>query len=199
MRRLLFLSLAVAFVSTATALTDDQLFSGLDLSRPGLQAVAAAAAQHDLAAAKHALAEYYRRRETPRYYIAPGEKANPKPRRPDISVGERALRHEVVSIGYPHTFGPVIDWHFDKTAEPGSQHAPNNEWTWQLNRHNEWTGLSRAYRDTGDEKYAREFVAEMTAWAAACPMPSDAANGARSAWRTIETGIRAADIWPELW
>ena len=191
--------MAVASAATAAALTDDQLFSGLDLARPGLQKVAAAAALHDLAAEKHALAEYYRRRETPRYYIAPGEQANPKPKRPDISVGERALRHEVVSIGYPHTFGPVIDWHFDKTAEPGSQYAPNNEWTWQLNRHNEWTGLSRAYRDTGDEKYAREFVAEMTAWAAACPMPSDAANGARSAWRTIETGIRAGQIWPELW
>jgi hypothetical protein len=203
LRRLLFLSLAVASAAAAAALTDGQLFSSLDLSRPGLQNVAAAVAQHatdhDRTAAKHALAEYYRHRETPRYYIALGEKANPKPTRPDISVGERALRHEFVSIGYPHTFGPVIDWHFDKTAEPGSKYAPNNEWTWQLNRHAEWLGLSRAYRDTGDEKYAREFVAEMTAWAAACPMPSDAANVARSAWRTIETGIRAADVWPELW
>ena len=39
----------------------------------------------------------------------------------------------------------------------------NNEWTWQLNRHAEWT-RSRAYLDS-DEKYAREFVAQMTAWA----------------------------------
>lgn len=152
-----------------------------------------------MAAAKHALAEYYRQRQMPRYYIALGEKADPKPRRPDTSVGDRALRHDVVSIGYPYSFGPVIDWHFDLTAQPGSKYAPNNEWTWQLNRHAEWLGLSHAYRDTGDEKYAREFVAEMTAWAAACPMPSDAANGPRSAWRTIETGIRAAQVWPELW
>ena len=180
-------------------MTDEQLFSSLDLARPGMQSIAAALAQHDPAAARHALAEYYRHRETPRYYIALGEKANPKPSHPDISVAERALRHEFLSIGYPHTFGPVIDWHFDKTAEPGSKYAPNNEWTWQLNRQNEWLGLSRAYRDTGDEKFAREFVAEMTAWTEACPMPSDAANGPRSAWRTIETGIRAADVWPELW
>jgi hypothetical protein len=197
--RQLFLStLAVTFASAAT-LTDEQLFSALDLARPDLQPVNAAVANHDWPAAKHALAEYYRHRARPLYYIALGEKANPKAQNPDTSVGDRALRHEFMSIGYPHTFGPVIDWHFDKTAEPGSKYAPNNEWTWQLNRHAEWLGLSRAYRDTGDEKYAREFVAEMTAWAAACPMPPDAANGARSAWRTIETGIRGAQVWPELW
>jgi len=30
-------------------------------------------------------------------------------------------------------------------------------------------------------------------------MPADSGNSARSAWRTIETGIRAAQVWPELW
>ncbi len=102
MRRLFFLSLTFWSVATAAALTDDQLLASLDLVRPGLQTVAVAVAQHNTTAAKHALAEYFRHRETPRYFIALGEKANPKPLHPDISVGERALRHEVVSIGYPH-------------------------------------------------------------------------------------------------
>jgi hypothetical protein len=197
MRKLLVF-LPVAVLSAAT-MTDDDLFAGLDLAWPGLDRVATAVAAHDRPAARRALAEYYRHRQKPLYYIAAGEKANPKPAHPDVSRGERALRHEFESIGYRHTFGPAIDWHFDKTAEPGSKYAPNNEWTWQLNRHAEWLALSRAYRDTGDEKYAREFVAEMTAWAHDCPMPADAANGPRSAWRTIETGIRAAQVWPELW
>ena len=30
-------------------------------------------------------------------------------------------------------------------------------------------------------------------------MPRDSGNVPHSAWRTIETGIRAADVWPELW
>ena len=30
-------------------------------------------------------------------------------------------------------------------------------------------------------------------------MPADSGNAARSAWRTIETGIRAAQVWPDLW
>ena len=138
------------------------------------------------------IAGHFRNRTKPLYNL-------PSSSRSDIARADRALRHEFESIGYPHTFGPVIDWHFDKTAEPGSKYAPNNEWTWQLNRHAEWLALARAYRVTKDEKYAREFVAQMTAWVKACPMPTDAANGPRSAWRTIETGIRAAQVWPELW
>src|SRR5271157_5303089 len=159
-----YLILLLAAPLWAQTMTDDDLFRELDLSRPGLEAVSTALRSGSRAAGRHALAEYYRHRTTPSYYIAPGEKANPKPARPDTARAERALRHEFESIGYPHTFGEVIDWHFDKTAEPGSPYAPNNEWTWQLNRHAEWLAFSRAYRDTGDEKYAREFVAELTGW-----------------------------------
>ena len=196
MRSLIFL---VAVPLWAQTMTDDDLFRELDLARPGLEAVESAVRSGDRAAARHRLADYFRHRTSPRYYIALGEKADPKPARPDVARGDRAMRHEFESIGYPHTFGAAIDWHFDKTAEAGSPYAPNNEWTWQLNRHAEWLALSRAYRDTWDEKYAREFVAQMTSWVKQCPMPPDAANTPRSAWRTIETGIRAAQVWPELW
>jgi hypothetical protein len=189
---LLFLLAAPLWAQT---MSEDDLFKELDLNTPGLEK----AAGGDRAEARHALAEYFRHRAKPLYYIAPGEKTNPRPGRPDVARGDRAMRHEFESIGYPHTFGPEIDWHFDKTAEAGSKYPVNNEWTWQLNRHAEWSALSRAYRDTGQEKYAREFVAEMMAWARACPMPKDAGNVPRSPWRTIETGIRAAQIWPELW
>lgn len=194
-----YLLLLLAAPLWAQTMTDDDLFGELDLSRSGLEAVSTAIRSGDRAAARHLLAEYFRHRTEPRYYIAPGEKANPKPARPDTTRGDRALRHEFESIGYPHTFGAAIDWHFDKTAEPGSPYAPNNEWTWQLNRHSEWLALSRAYRDTSDEKYAREFVAELARWIKDCPMPSNNGNAPRSAWRTIETGIRAAQVWPELW
>ncbi|MBS1859705.1 MAG: heparinase II/III family protein [Acidobacteria bacterium] len=189
--RLWSLLLVVAAPLCAQTMTEADLWKEIDLSRPELAGVKAGD--------RHALAEYFRHRKTPRYFIAPGEMANPKPAHPDVARAEAALRHEVVSIGYPHTFQGPIDWHFDLTAEAGSKYAPNNEWTWQLNRHAEWVALSRAYRDTGDEKYAREFVAQMTQWARECPMPPDAANVPRSAWRTIETGIRAAQVWPELW
>lgn len=179
-------------------MTDQELFEALDLMYPGLEAVGAAYGRGDVAGAKHALAEYYRHRARPRWYFAAGEKTDPRPANPDTAAADRALRHEFRSIGINYTFGPVIDWNFDVTTAPGSKLAPNNEWTWQLNRHSEWVALANAYRDTGDEKYAREFVAQMTQWVRDCPVPEDAGNGARSAWRTIETGIRAAGPWPDV-
>ena len=181
------------------SLSEDELFDMLDLERPELAAVKAARAAKDAVAARHELASYLRARTNVRYWTAPGAKSEPKPAKPNVDRAERALGHELESIGIRHTFGPTIDWHFDKTAEPGTTRALNPEWTWQLNRHADWIALSRAYADTGDEKYAAEFVAQMTQWARACPVPEDAANGYRSAWRTIETGIRAAQVWPELW
>ena len=75
-----------------------------------------------------------------------------------MAEAQRALRHEMRSIGISHQFGPAIDWGFDVTTALGSKYAANNEWTWQLNRHAEWGALARAYRDTGDEKYAREWA-----------------------------------------
>jgi hypothetical protein len=163
------------------ALSTAELLDSLDRTRPELRAIST----------PHDLAEYFRHRTRPLYSLS--TRTSP----PDTAAAERALRHQFSSIGIAHQFGPHIDWTFDKTAEPGR--APNNEWTWQLNRHAEWLALSRAYRDTGDEKYAREFVAQMTAWVRDCPMPRTSGNVARSPWRTIETGIRAAQIWPELW
>lgn len=171
----------LACAASAFALTPDELLNALDKSRSELRAISTPAE----------LARYFRTRTRAVYRLS--ERKSP----PDTAAAERALRHEFVSIGIPHTFGPRIDWAFDKTAEGGL--APNNEWTWQLNRHAEWLALSRAYRDTGDEKYAREFVAQMTAWVRDCPMPDTAGNVPRSSWRTIETGIRAAQVWPELW
>ncbi|MBI4891397.1 MAG: hypothetical protein HY821_12290, partial [Acidobacteria bacterium] len=182
MHRLLsFTIAALAAAPHALALSPEELLKSLDRSRPELRAIQT----------PHELAEYFRNRQKPLYTLSPKAPAA------DTAAADRALRHEFVSIGIPHTFGPKIDWHYDKTAEPGF--APNNEWTWQLNRHAEWLALERAYRDTGDEKYAREFVAEMRDWVRECPMPDTAGNVPRSAWRTIETGIRAAQVWPQLW
>ena len=179
-------------------MTDEQLFEALNLEYPGLGEVKAAVAKGDLAAAKRALAQYYRNRQTPKWYFPAGAKADPKPENPDTARADRVLRHELESIGLRHQFGPEIDWTFDLTTAPGSKYAPNNEWTWQLNRHADWSALARAYRDTGDERYAREFTAQMMQWVRTCPVPEDAANTARSTWRTIEAGIRAAQVWPDL-
>ncbi len=57
--------------------------------------------------------------------------------------------------------------------------------------------LAEAYRRTGDEKYAAEFVAELKSWMHDCPVPLDEpANRPFSPWRTIEAGLRMTNAWP---
>ena len=155
-----------------------------------------AVAKGDLAAAKRALAQLPQPPDAE--VVSRRREGRPKPEKPNTARADRVLRHEMESIGLRHQFGPEIDWTFDLTTAPGSNYAPNNEWTWQLNRHADWSALARAYRDTGDERYAREFAAQMMQWVRTCPVPESAANGARSTWRTIEAGIRAAQVWPNL-
>ena len=176
----------------------EEVFGALDLTRPELAAVAAARAQGDLPAARHALAEYFRHRAKPLFPDMAADARRTSTNAEEIARADQALRHHFESIGIAHQFGPRIDWTFDATG-PDHGRPLNHEWTWQLNRHREWTALARAYRSTGDEKYAREAVALLTAWVQDCPRPATHGNVPRSAWRTIETGIRASSVWPNVW
>src|SRR5688500_18525283 len=75
---------------TGPRMSDPQLFEALDLGRPGLEAVAAAAGRGDLTGAKRALAAYYRPRQKPRWHFSPGARSEPRPERPDTARAERA-------------------------------------------------------------------------------------------------------------
>lgn len=180
-------------------MSDAALFQALDLNRPDLAAVREAVASGDMARAKAAFAAHIRSRREPRWFIDPDARPNAsgRPANPNTAEADRALRHEFTSVGISHTFGPTIDWAYNPTTQPGSPYAADHEWTWQFNRHGVWDALRRAYWDTGDEKYAREFVAELQSWVHDSPVPVDKADQAPySRWRTIEAGIRMAGPWP---
>src|SRR5665213_2848176 len=114
-------------------------------------------------------------------------------------VADKALTHRFDSLGIEWQFGENIDWAFNPTTQPDSKWPQNHEWTWQFNRHNQWVSLAAAFYDTQDEKYAREFAAELRSWVVDCPVPLDKVeNGPYSRWRTIEAGIRAGTTWPEI-
>ncbi|MEI7733247.1 MAG: alginate lyase family protein [Verrucomicrobiota bacterium] len=178
--------------------TAAEFFTALDLERAELSAVKAALQRQDLGAARHALAEYLRHRPKPGWEFNPlAIKDNPKFR---SSTAEKALTHKFNSIGIEWQFGEQIDWAFNPTTQPDSRWPRNHEWTWQLSRHAAWLELSRAFYHTGDEKYAREFVAELKSWVRDCPVPMEkAANRPTSRWRTIEAGIRTGSVWPEMY
>jgi hypothetical protein len=173
-------------------------FSSLDLKRPSLAGVRKAVRRGDAKAAVAALAAYFRDRQSPRGLLPAKPEAASTSSSELIAEAERILAHRLSSVGIEHQFGPEIDWHYNPTYEPDSPFDRDNEWTWQLNRHHMWETLARAYRLTGEERYAEEFVRQMMHWIRSCPVPrGEADQRPFSTWRTIEAGIRMAYSWPE--
>jgi hypothetical protein len=96
---------------------------------------------------------------------------------------ERVLDHEFDLLGSgPRALGSPLPWHEDfktgkrwtnqywRTIEYNELDQPSDvKVPWELSRCQHFTTLGQAYWLTGDEKYAREYVAEITDWLQANP------------------------------
>jgi len=119
---------------------------------------------------------------------------------------EQTLAHVFDLLGSgPVHLGPRIDWHTDfksgiafvrdgleadhdslRLDEPCDVKVP-----WELSRCHHWVGLGRAYALDGDPCYAREFVAQLTAWLDDNPWPYGVNWG-----RAMEAAVRAVNwLW----
>lgn len=171
-------------------ITDSEFFSMLDLDYPGLEKVKSSVVAGDLSAAKHEFAEYLRHRSKPVWKpdwlagLARGKRTD----KTDTREADRIMQRDLPSVGVYHLFDSEIDW----TLNPINY----REWPWQLNRHQFWITLGLAYWATGEEKYAQEFVYQMTDWVRKCPVPLDVDGNRTETWRTIEAGIRMGHNWP---
>jgi Heparinase II/III-like protein/Heparinase II/III N-terminus len=102
-----------------------------------------------------------------------------------IQQAEKNCRHHFDLLGYQDLdFGDPIDWHLDPVHQ---KRAPQNVFykvryldfgevgdskiTWELNRHQHFVTLAKAYRLTGDERYAEEIFRQWREWLAANPYP----------------------------
>lgn len=189
----------VAFAQDAS-LNETDFFEALDLSRPDMAAVRAVFEKGDLPAARAAFVAHLKQRETPKWYFDWRDRppaTDPSGKAKDQAAND-ALEHRFTVISIPHTFEGEIDWSYNPTTAPGTEFARNHEWTWQFSRHPFWASLGRAYWDTGNETYAREFVAQMTHWVEKNPVPEPSVDQKPfSRWRTIEAGIRMGGSWPD--
>lgn len=192
---LLFLNLLLSEAREVRAqiLTDKEFFQSLNLNYPGLEKVNASVAKGDYTAAKKAFVIHLKSRTSPKWYVDWHDFNKPGIRntKADLVEADRYASDELLSCDTWYKFKNKIDW--------TSNHSPNNydEWTWQLNRFYHWTVLGKAYWATGDEKYAKAFVRQLNSWIDQCALPMKSFNGVGSAWRTIETGIRALGNWPD--
>ncbi len=102
-----------------------------------------------------------------------------------IARAERVCAHRFDLLGYEGLdFGSQMDWHFDPVH---GKRAPRKllyeipyldfevvgdvKIIWELNRHQHFVTLGRAYQLTGAEKYAREFVNQFYDWQRQNPNP----------------------------
>ena len=196
----MILFLAGAFALSAQELKSE-VFDLLNLDYKGLEQVKALHAQGDDAAAAAALLDYYRGRKD----ICTPEIRDPKKvkiSKEDQKMADEALEHKFFSHkGYQpsYFYGEDIDWRYWPVQD--------NELRWQLHRHKWFTPMGKAYRVSGDEKYAREWTLEYIDWIrknplvkldkAAYEMADDNLKGdadnSRFAWRPLETSHRLQD------
>jgi len=102
-----------------------------------------------------------------------------------VARAERICCHHFDLLGYDDLgYGTEIDWHLDRVHNKRSPSKPwfkihyldfaevgDSKITWELNRHQHWVTLAKAYRLTGDEKFANEIFSQWKHWHRANPYP----------------------------
>lgn len=158
MRRLTLLLFALCgLLSPLCGQVNPKVFDLFDPTHPGLAPMREALAQGDTLQAAEALLHYYRTRQG---VVSPDF----DPDRITLSEEHRrwadeALDHRFfVHTGYQPSlfYGEDIDWEYWPVRD--------NELRWQLHRHKWWVPMGKAYRLTGDERYAREWRLQYLDW-----------------------------------
>jgi Heparinase II/III-like protein/Heparinase II/III N-terminus len=102
-----------------------------------------------------------------------------------VSRAERICRHRFDLLGFANLdYGAEIDWHYDAVHD---KRAPRKPWfkvkyldfdevgdskiTWELNRHQHFVTLAKAYTLTGDDKFVREIFTQWAHWHEENPYP----------------------------
>ena len=175
-----------------------ELFDALDLSSDALKPVAMAVAKGDFSRAEGELAAYFRHRTNVPWSFDPHHlQQNLSFKDP---VAEDAVKGRLQGglVMYWNTFPDnKIDWLYNETLVAPNA-AKNPEWQWQLCRMDFWSHLAKAYRATGDERFAHAWIEQFHSFNLQCPPPDhmDNSHELRTAWRTIEAGIRMSTSWP---
>lgn len=102
-----------------------------------------------------------------------------------VRGAERLVQHRFDLLGYTDlSYGSPIDWHFDPVH---GKRAPRKAFyrvqylnfaevgdskiTWELNRHQHFLTLAKAYRLTGDTRFVDEILRQWRHWWAENPYP----------------------------
>lgn len=122
-----------------------------------------------------------------------------------VDRAERICAHRFDLLGYENLdYGKEIDWHLDRVHGKRAPRKPfykiryldfrecgDVKVTWELNRHQHFLTLAKAYRITGERRFADEIFVQWEHWIQHNPYP-DGVNWASS----LEVGFRSLSwLW----
>ena len=151
-----FIFLLVVLCAEAQQLRKEA-FGLLNLDYPGLEKVKAAYDRQQWDEAAKALLDYYRQRTGIGHPDI--DMQNIKISKEEQKWADDALEHTFfVHKGYQpsYNYGKDINWQYWPVQD--------NELRWQLHRHKWFTPMGKAYRISGDEKYAKEWAYQYMDW-----------------------------------
>jgi len=169
-----------------TSLRPQELLGKLDLTGPGLEAAAQAAARGDAGAALAALREHYRA-AYPLPAAAP--EAEPETRAEADGIVDHVFQWGPYEAA---DYGDDVDWEWDPRGDI--------EWVAAVYRFHWALPLAEVYAATREEKYARAFVELTLDWIAKHPLEQRRrthpvyTGWEGFAWLDIQTGIRATNL-----
>jgi len=176
----------------AEALSDQQLIEALDLQNPSLQPIQKFYKSGDISLAVKELTNHFKTRKSPAFFfdwrhrdtyqqILENQFADEEADL--LEEAEKVCQHKFKIFGSKSVdFGPDVNWHLEpesgcnwpiahwsKIDIRSTERTGDVKLTWELNRHQFFYILGRAYWFTGDQKYARKFADLLDSWFNANP------------------------------
>ncbi|SHM32654.1 heparin-sulfate lyase HepC [Flavobacterium saccharophilum] len=187
----LFMLMTVYLTKAQEVKINKESFEAINLNYPGLEKINNLYISGNYNDAAKALLDYYRNRKNikhPEFNIGNETEFKGK----DIGEvnqkkADNALEHKFQpQKGYGfYDYGKDINWEYWPVKD--------NEVRWQLHRVTWWQPMGMAYRSTGDEKYAKEWIFQFNDWATKNPLGKSKEND-RYAWRPLEVSDRIQSL-----
>lgn len=170
-----------------------KMFALFDLSRPDLAEVKAAVDKGDFDDAQSRLVRHFETREKPTQIIQPQDGATRYDPNYDTTEGDLAMQNYFSSSEMGQGYaGPDINWRGEPDFnEDGSIAA--SFWNTGINRYGPRGPLTRAYLNTGNEKYVKKLNDVLIDWYLDNPPPVESrigGDGSDPVWATLDAGTR---------
>jgi hypothetical protein len=194
--------IAAEIVTQVAINTDAEFFDAWDLDWPGLEQVKAAVEAGDFDAAKVALKDYFLARREPPWKInhwdMPAEAQGKAEAHSLYAKGEDVLAHKFSGGGFEVDFGEKIDWNYFPLKLANGN--PDTEYPipHYINRFRQLVTLGRLYWFSHDEKYAREFVYEVTDHVQSNPAPEEYIRFT-AVWSRLTACAPLSGTWLDAW